>query len=206
VELTVACVLRSGGAYRPVHVAGLHAQVKHWLPGARFVCLSDVPVPCDRIALQTDWPGWWAKLELFRHLDGRTLYLDLDTVLVDDPAPLVTGAFTMVRNWVYPQLFTSAVMSWAGDHGHIAHAFERQAERVMRDYVTTERWGDQAFIAEHAGDVQAFPEGAVASFRFNARRGRCPAGARIVAFNATHLPWHGPAWARNWWAGEAAAA
>ena len=74
--LTVACVLRSGGAYGPQHVAGLQAQVAHWLPRASFVCLSDVPVPCERIALQSAWPGWWAKMELFRHLTGRTLYLD----------------------------------------------------------------------------------------------------------------------------------
>jgi hypothetical protein len=204
--LTVACVLRSGGVYRPEHVAGLHAQVRRWLPGARFVCLADTPLPCECIRLESDWPGWWAKLELFEHFKGRTLYLDLDTVIVDDPAPLVTGAFTMIRNWIYPHLFASGVMAWDGNYSRITRAFEKVAAETMRDYVTTEQWGDQAFIAEQAGEVQGFPAGEVASFRFHARRGRCPAGARIVAFNGTHLPWHGPAWARNWWSAEAIAA
>jgi hypothetical protein len=201
-DLTVACVLRSGGAYRAGHVAGLRAQVAHWMPAARFVCLSDVPVECERVPLQTDWPGWWAKLELFRHLTGRTLYLDLDSVIVADPAPLVTGQFLMIRNWAYPELFASGVMSWQGDYSHITRAFEPVAVQVMTTYTTCEKWGDQAFIAEHAGDVQAFPEGAIVSYRYQMARRRIaapPRHARIVAFNHTHLPWDGPPWARKWW-------
>jgi hypothetical protein len=207
-ELTVACVLRSGGAYRAGHVHGLHAQVRHFLPGARFVCLSDMQVDCERIPLQTGWQGWWAKLELFRALTGRTLYLDLDSVILRDPAPLVTGAFTMIRNWAYPALFASGVMSWEGDYGHIPRAFEPVAERVMREYVTCERWGDQAFIAEHAGQVQAFEPGAILSYRLHRLKDkpRPPAGATIVAFNNNALPWHGPQWARKWWATERIAA
>lgn len=200
VGLTVACVLRSGGAYRPEHVVGLHAQVRHWLPAARFVCLSDVEVPCERVALRHDWPGWWAKVELFDHFKGRTLYLDLDTVIVADPAPLVTGAFTMIRNWVYPDLLASGVMSWDGDYSHITRAFEPVADRVMAEYVTRVQWGDQAFIAEQAGEVQAFAPGAIASYRYHRLSGpKPPKYTTIVAFNGTHLPWHGPKWARKWW-------
>lgn len=200
--LTVACVLRSGGAYSARHVEGLRAQVAHWMPRAGFVCLSDVPVDCERVPLQTDWPGWWAKIELFRHLTGRTLYLDLDSVIVANPEPLVTGRFLMIRNWAYPALFASGVMSWEGDYGHIAREFEPVAAEVMATYTTCEKWGDQAFIAEHAGGVQAFPDGAIASFRYHMARRRLrtpPRRARIVAFNATHLPWDGPEWARKWW-------
>ena len=204
-DLTVACVLRSGGAYRAGHVAGLRAQVAYWLPAARFVCLSDVPVECERVPLQTDWPGWWAKLELFRHLTGRTLYLDLDSVIVADPAPLVTGQFLMIRNWAHPELFASGVMSWQGDYSHITRAFEPLAGQVMATYNTCKQWGDQAFIAEHAGDVQGFPAGAIVSYRYQMARRRIaapPRHARIVAFNATHLPWDGPDWARKWWPQE----
>jgi len=201
----VACVLRSGGAYRPEHVGGLKAQVSHWLPGERFVCLSDMEVDCERVPLETGWPGWWAKVELFRHFKGRTLYLDLDTVLVGDPEPLLTGEFLMCRNWVYPQLLTSAVMAWDGDYSHIADEFGPVAERVMAEYVTCERWGDQAWIAERAGDARAFPDGSILSYRFSLNeRQPPPPDARIVAFNGTHLPWNGPQWARRWW-GQVAA-
>jgi hypothetical protein len=207
VDLTVACVLRSGGAYRAEHVAGLMAQVQHWMPGVRFVCLSDVPVPCERAQMASAWPGWWSKVELFRHFSGRTLYLDLDSVIVNDPAPLVTDAFAMIRNWNAPALFASGVMAWDGDYSHITDAFEPVARAVMATYVTQEKWGDQAFIAEHAGNVQAFPDGAVASYRYQAVNWRYPPrGMRIVAFNGTHPPWNGPRWARRWWAPQALAA
>jgi hypothetical protein len=202
--ITVSCVLRSGGQYGPEHVQGLRAQAAHWLPGARFVCLSDVEVPCERAPLETDWPGWWAKIELFRHFKGRTLYLDLDSVIVADPLPLITGEFTMIANWAYPRLFASGVMSWDGDYSHITRAFEPVAEQVMREYVTLERWGDQAFIAEHAGKIVAFPGSSITSYRLQILRKRMkttrpPPWSKIVAFNGTCVPWKGPEWARRWW-------
>jgi hypothetical protein len=197
-DLTVACVLRSGGPYRPEHVAGIAAQVAHFLPGARMVCLSDVPVPCERIAVTRSWPGWWAKIALFEHLKGRTLYVDLDTVIVGDPSRLVTGEFLMIANWDYPHLFASGVMSWDGDYSHITRAFEPVAEQVMSAYVTLEQWGDQAFIAEQAGDVKGFPAAAVQSFRRLDRQAKPPCAAAIIAFNGNSLPWHGPRWARRW--------
>jgi hypothetical protein len=207
-DLTVACVLRSGGQYHAGHVRGLMAQVETWLPEARFVCLSDVPVPCERIELVSDWPGWWAKLELFQHLKGRTLYLDLDSVIVGNPLPLVTGRFTMIKNWLDPRLRASGVMSWAGDYSHITKQFAPIAQRVMEAYVTSVRWGDQAFIAERAGRVDTFRPGMVVSYRYQQhyfRRGKPPNGARVVAFNGTCVPWEGPEWARCWWEEKEAA-
>lgn len=202
VGLTVACVLRSGGAYDATHVAGLRDQVSHWLPSARFVCLSDVPVECERVPLESDWPGWWAKIELFRQFKERTLYMDLDSVIVGDPAPLVTGDFVMCRNWILPHLFTSAVMTWDGDYSHIADAFSPVADEVMRDYVTCEQWGDQAWIAEHAGNVEGFAPGMVESYRLQVQKRRkiVPSeGTRVVAFNQESPPWSGPQWAAQWW-------
>jgi hypothetical protein len=211
VGLTVACVLRSGGQYGPEHVAGLQRQVAHYMPAARFACLSDVEVPCERVPLQDNWPGWWSKLELFRHLKGRTLYLDLDTVLVADAEPLVTGQFTMIKNWVLPHLNCSGVMAWDGDFEHITREFETVAERVMRTYNTTERWGDQAFIAEkarHGRRVASFPATAVVSWRYGnfQHRSGPPPGSRIVAFNGVCVPWDGPEWAQLWWHTQAVTA
>lgn len=195
--LTVACVLRSGGIYEPKHVLGLRRQAAAYAPGARFVCLSDVPVECERVPLESGWPGWWAKVELFRHFKGRTLYLDLDSVIVGDTCPLATGEFLMVRNWAVPHLFTSAVMSWDGDYSRIADAFEPVADRVIETYITCEQWGDQAWIAEQAGDARAFPEGAIQQYSGGVLR----RAHRIIAFTAKRPPWNGPSWARHWWEG-----
>lgn len=82
--LTIACVLRSGGVYDAEWVAKLQRGVaRHMTLPHRFVCLSDVDVPCERIPLVTDWPGWWSKIELFRKglFDGPVLYTDLDSVI-----------------------------------------------------------------------------------------------------------------------------
>src|SRR5947209_20113122 len=56
--LTIACVLRSGGPYNADWVTGLQGNVARFAPLHRFVCLSDVDVPCERVPLITGWPGW----------------------------------------------------------------------------------------------------------------------------------------------------
>lgn len=198
--LTVACVLRSGGIYTPAHVEALMKQVGHFMPDTRFVCISDVQVPCERVVMRRDWPGWWSKIELFEHFRGRTLYFDLDSVLLADASSLACGEqFRMVRNWKVPHLMSSCVMYWNGDYSHIARMFERAASYVMSTYVTCEQWGDQAFIAEHAGNVEPFP-GQIESWLCSLnQRPTLPRSATVVAFNGNAPPWRGPWWAKRWY-------
>jgi len=83
--VTVACLLLSGGIYTPEWVAKLQRQVaKHLTIKHRFVCLSDVDVPCERIPITGRWPTWWSKFEMFRPgvLDGPVVYFDLDTIIL----------------------------------------------------------------------------------------------------------------------------
>lgn len=96
-RLTVACVLWVGSFedrhYSPAWVTRLRDEVARWLPEPhRFVCLSNVDVPgVETIPLVTDWPGWWAKLEVFNpavDLGERVLYLDLDVFVTGDLAPI----------------------------------------------------------------------------------------------------------------------
>lgn len=90
--VTVACVLLSGGIYTPEWVAKLKRQVeKHLTIKHRFVCLSDVDVPCERISITGRWPRWWSKFEMFRPglLDGPVVYFDLDTIVLDNIDGLV---------------------------------------------------------------------------------------------------------------------
>lgn len=96
-EKQVLTVLRSGGEYRPWHVQVLQQQIKQWAPDAKFQCLSDVDVPgVDCIPLKHDWPGWWAKIELFR-LGGGFLYTDLDNVFLGPIDELFVGRYTTQR-------------------------------------------------------------------------------------------------------------
>ena len=97
--LTVVCVLWVGAFedrhYSPAWVTRLRDQVAAQLPiPHRFLCLSNVDVPgVETRRLTTDWPGWWAKLEIFNPahaLVGRVLYLDLDVFVTGNLAPIVT--------------------------------------------------------------------------------------------------------------------
>jgi hypothetical protein len=128
--LSIACVLRSGGDFDAHWVRALEAGVRAHLPpvlrkAVRFVCLSDVDVPCERIPLLHDWPRWWPKLELFRPglFSGRVLYLDLDTLVVGDLSALChyRGPFAMLADFYRVRKGIkegeSGVMAWTpGPH------------------------------------------------------------------------------------------
>ena len=122
--LTVACVLRSGGCYTPEYVSRLQRGVADHLTGHRFVCLSDVDVPCERVPLITELPGWYAKLELF-HMTGPVLYFDLDTVITGDLSEIASypHQFTMLRDFTHPEYPASGVMAWHGDYGFLFDDF-----------------------------------------------------------------------------------
>lgn len=91
-DLTVACVYWEGSfrnrPYTREWPAKLKRMVSLRLRPHRFVCMSNVDVPgVETLPLVHNWPGWWSKIELFRPgngLDGRVLYLDLDTLIVDE--------------------------------------------------------------------------------------------------------------------------
>src|SRR6185437_3375269 len=118
--LTVACVLRSGGLYDAEWVAKLQRGVaRHLTLPYRFVCFSDCPVPCERIPLRHDWPGWWSKLEIFSQpIEGTTLYFDLDTVVVGslDRIAAYPHRFTMCHEYYRQHLLCSTAMAWSGDY------------------------------------------------------------------------------------------
>jgi hypothetical protein len=178
----VACVLRSGGDYDVEYVERLRDGVAEHLDGAQFVCLSDVPVPCDRIPLITDWPGWWAKIEVFR-LTGQVLYLDLDTVVVGSLAPLAEQReFTVAPNWFHPEQMNTAVMAFDGDYSYL---FERFRPDLIAKYRRPERWGDQGYVQDHIeAPWQRFEDRHVASYKC----GKRTEDTRVVCFHGRPRP------------------
>lgn len=190
-DVTVACVLRSGGDFTPEYVERLRDGVAEHLPGARFVCLSDVTVPCERIPLETKWRGWWAKLELFRLTEGRILYFDLDTVIRGSLEEIAAypHRFSIGMNWRRPGAFNSTFMAWDGDFSHIFRAFH---PRLINDYSRSPaRWGDQGFIQDHLGsaaeDAFALFPGQFVSWKKHCRQG-VPPEARVVCFHGKPRP------------------
>lgn len=199
----IACVLRSGGIYTPAHVRRLQAQCAAAAFGHPFVCLSDVPIPgVETRALVHGWPGWWAKLELFRpdvfNPGSRILYLDLDTTITGDLSDLLSQAAPFValedfyrRPPIVPfRGIASGILQWtAGDRIDIFEDFAANADGIMR---WAGRGGDQRVIervmAGRATFWQDVTPGQVVSYKVHCRDG-VPEGARVVCFHGRPKPW-----------------
>lgn len=196
--LNVACVLRSGGEYKPEHVGRLALEVARNLSVPhRFWCLSDVPGEGYLVKpLLHNWPGWWSKIELFRPglFDGPVLYLDLDTSITGKIDGIVTGhRFTVLENFWTPGKIGSGLMAWEGDLSVIYRTFLRDPDEAMRIYVTREWFGDQGFIDANSPVKPErwqvkFP-GRVASYRRHCLKG-VPRGTLIVCYGGKVRPWN----------------
>lgn len=207
----IACVLKSGGIYTPAHVQRLATQAYLAAPGERFICLSDVPVPrVNTQPLVHGWPGWWAKLELFRpdvfEPGTRVLYLDLDTTIVGyledllaQPAPFLALEDFYRRPPLVPfRGIASGVMAWtAGERTDIFETFAEHPDWHMR---TAGHGGDQRIIERVMAGRATFWDdvapGQVVSYKVHCRDG-VPAGARVICFHGRPKPWdpHVKPWA-----------
>lgn len=198
--ITVACVLRSGGEYIAQHVAWLHNQVTTHLPGIRFVCFSDVDVPCERVHLVFQWPGWWSKLEICRTfaLCGDVLFFDLDTVIVGDLLPLINRRETTALqdfNYRNERRLQSSVM----------YLTERDRVVLWEEFTRDPNYhmglagfrGDQHFIGSVLRDWQSWQEELprkLVSFKIDLKKSLSPppAGTAAVVFHGRPRPWQVP--------------
>ncbi|RRH94107.1 hypothetical protein EH240_27785 [Mesorhizobium tamadayense] len=197
---TVACVLRSGGEFEPRHVVRLLDQVNEHLPRAKFRCFSDVDVQgVEVIPLQHEWPGFWAKMELFRpELPDDWLFFDLDTSIVGSLADMAAVEGPVILNECYwpggvasgimaiPQSIKAAV--WEAFTAAPADHMQRFA--IGGDAVG----GDQAFLGSCRGvDWRLWQDicpGQLCSYKIDVQRlGHVPAGIRVVYFHGKPRPW-----------------
>lgn len=207
--ITVMCVLKSGGAYDSEWVAKLKRGVERNLSVPhRFVCLSDVAVPCERIPLTHDWPGWWSKVECFAPslITGKTLYLDLDTILTGPLEPFtdLPYDFAMLRNFHDNEMVGSGVM-WFKERAPegVYERFIQGPERIMDHYQKVKLGsyrGDQAFIWDALGrEVNKIESPTLRSYKVHCRNG-LPEGTSIVCFHGRPRPIEiNPPWLKQHW-------
>lgn len=209
----IACVLRSGGVYRPAHVQALRAQCAAWAPGEPFICLTDTLVPgvlCH--PLQQGWPGWWAKLELFRPgviPDGtRILYLDLDTVVVGSLGPILARPEPLIvleDFYRHPPTFArglgSGVMAWTAGDPRLTRWYETFLADPILYMRACGTGGDQRFLEtcltlEASWKAVTFwPDvvpAAIVSYKVHCSGGQVPPAARLVCFHGRPKPWEVP--------------
>ena len=216
--ITVACVfVKANVPYTVEYLAHLRAMVRrHLARPHELVCFTDRPgvVPAGirpiRIAPPPcGAPGWWAKLELFNRahaLHGRVLYLDLDTLIVNDLAPIADwpAPFATIRDTVSTfqgrhgravvKGFNSSVMVF--DAGTYADLFE-----TFTPAIAERLWGDQDRLAELHPNAATLPEAWFPRLSAIGARGDIPAEARVVLSKkpknleaAARWPWFDALW------------
>lgn len=172
---TVICVYKTGVVYTSEYVRRL--MFSCIANGAKtFKCITDDPSVgdfCSTIELESDLPGWWAKLEMFRLTKGKYVYFDLDTIVhqrIDDFLKY-NHKFTALRDFNKKVTrLASGILAFEGDYSYLYKNFDRS----MIDAYTPAKGGklgDQAYIEDHLKtDVQyvqdLFP-GIVTSYKWN---------------------------------------
>lgn len=208
--LKILCVLKSGGAYRPKYVQVLKQAVEKRLKVEHeFICLTDIPeqidFECRTEKLQNNLPGWWSKIELFRHT-GPCIYLDLDTLLLgslDKLAKEVESCVVksdakrhmfMLTPFNKNQKWASGVMAWSGDFTDIYKGISLHWVNKFR--------GDQNYIAHKLEGkvtptpIQAFVD--VLSYKHHCTDKK-PRKACIVCFHGKPRPHQADGWVEDVW-------
>jgi hypothetical protein len=200
--LTVAAVLRSGGDFDATWVEKLERSCFEKIREPhRFVCLTDLKVGgswIDWRPLEHTWPGWWAKIELFRpdlfQKGEPVLYFDLDTIVVRDVSHLsgtIDCDLVLLRDFYRLQAgWGTGIMGWtAGSLGQIYETFKASPRTFISKYRS-----DQDFIKMLVPPSwirfwqDEYPDQFV-SYKIHCReRGVFPPTAHVVCFHGRPRP------------------
>jgi len=191
-DLTICCVLKSGGEYGEQHAENLRLMCERWLPSIPFVCLTDIKSPLfECVPLTEKLPGWWSKMELFdKFRSGSWLFFDLDTIIRSRTGlvnALSGSQFHILRDFYRgknnPIAMGSGIMAWSGDYSWIWSLFQQRGRHGFR--------GDQDFLEfafNARGELPVFFQDItrdIASYKAD-NKGR---DAPIVAFHGKPRPW-----------------
>lgn len=217
--VNVLCI-KWGKKYGPEYVNKLHSMVRRHLHRPfRFVCLTDdgagidpaievKPIPMvgfDEFDLRKPWTfgHGWLKLTSFANplydLQGRTLFLDLDIVILDslDPFFEQKGEFIVIKEWDKKDGTgnTSCYLYTIGAHADAL-------EHLKNDYpasIAPVR-NEQEFITLYLarqGKLSYWPEEWCRSFKRHClqpgimgwfKPPTIPKGARLIAFHGKPNP------------------
>ena len=184
--LTVAAVCVPGGIYNTGHVDRLFTQVRKHL---------SIPFK-EHVILESDKPGWFAKVDLFQpdRFTGRVLYLDLDSTVIGslDDLAMFPAPFAIIKNFKeikepVKARFNSSVMSW--DAGSADHLFINFTPDVM-DRMN----GDQDWISEQIPYADTFHKNWCVSYKVRryANLNTMPKDSRVVCYHGQPKPFDLP--------------
>lgn len=230
-KLNIVC-LKWGTLYGPEYVNRLYRGVYQNLNQSfEFHCFTDntsgiIPDVITHPLQYKNLSGWWNKLYLFSNkipLDGRILFIDLDTLITGPLDDIVNQQddFIVLRDF-----FTGIARSVVGNdnvgsglmlfnakkHSHIWESFIANPEQAIAQ---CRPHGDQRWIQLHQEQRTYWQDiipGQVVSFKVHCREG-LPHNARIVCYHGipnipdsivktTRVPWwtiNPQPWVREYW-------
>lgn len=201
--LNIVC-LKWGALYSAAYVNILFDMVRRNLMEGykgRFICYTDDASGLDSgieaRELPKEFEGWWGKLWLFSRLKERTLYFDLDTVIVGalDGIAECKSEFATLRDFYRPNGLQSSVMAWQGDQSHIFESWKDAG------YPRVEG-GDQAWIEAVVKDpdiLQDMYPGDFVSYKANRCEAGFPRDAKVVVFHGKPRPHEAGGWVEKVW-------
>jgi hypothetical protein len=219
--VNIVCI-KYGRYYSPVYVNRLYAGVRrHLLRPFRFVCVTNDPagirpeVECvpfmeNQNVPGRKWPNIFSKLTLFKDgfadLEGPTLYLDLDTLIMgplDRFFDYRPGEFCIIHNWIEfykrifrkaPQIGNSSCFRFeAGASNAVYEFFLREKDDPTKRHLFangSQKLQTRAMFS--AGKVNWWPTDWVCSFKRQCippvplnrfLEPRQPKGASVIAFH-----------------------
>lgn len=167
----------------------------------KFVCYTDDPTGLDDCIETRELPkeleGWWGKLYLFSQLKEKTLFLDLDTVIVGGLDDIVAydGDFAILRDFYRPNGLQSSFMLWNGDHSYIWDKWVEAGQPRVDG-------GDQAWIEKTVTkfDIwQDLYQGDFVSYKANHCQDKFPKGSKVVIFHGNPRPHEAGGWVNKVW-------
>jgi hypothetical protein len=203
----VVCIF-TGDKYSTEYVVRLERAVdSHLHQSFQFWCVSDRRQYNNwtQIRADSNLPGWWQKLALFREnpfcFDGfgdRLLYLDLDVVITGSLDEIVNfdSSFAMHRDFERRDRNMNASAVMVLDRGaatDIWHRFDENPRAAMDGF-----HGDQEFITSVCPAPDLLPSRWVVSYKLEAQTG-IPDGAKVVCFHGKPKPHECASWVFDKW-------
>lgn len=195
----VVC-LKWGDRYDVEYVNKLYRAVQRTTVGPiDFHCITDCDsgihedVICHPLP-DEDVTGWWWKLSLFNRefypsIRGKTLFIDLDMVIVKDLDSLIhyssDASVVGVFDRVHKDL-SSAILLWDRDGDH-------DLDKLWAKYLLyrgrkDKWWGDQAVICDLIPSRACFPEEWTPSWKFCVKQRGLSEEARVIDFHGKPDP------------------
>lgn len=214
----IATVLRSGGDFLPEYVEDLYDNIDYYIGRSyKKLCLTDYPpgeLSVPTRPLTEDLKGAYNQIELFKPglFNESVLYLDIDTIIVDDFCDLLECTYPIIFNrdclhYKCDRWLTTNFILWdpSRDRGPADAIWDRYyTNKEFYQNLPKKRKVSKPFFQKIFGrckTIECLFPGRVVSYKehcCNSWRDLnfegYPSDAAIITFHGRPRPWDTPRW------------